>query len=249
MPFNFATKAIIISASLCVGAYAWGQDDAGASPREAAPIDLTGYWVSVVTEDWRWRMVIPPKGDYASVPLSEEGRRVADTWDPRADVDSCKPYGAAGVMRMPMRIHVTWEDDETLRIDTDHGMQTRLLYFNRSGAIGGQPTLQGNSRAQWGEESTGIDRERFAETNRSKTLKVVTDNLTPGYLRANGVPYSANTVVTEYFDRHSDYGEEWITVTTIVNDLEYLAQEFITSSSFKQLSDGSTWHPVPCGST
>ena len=66
---------------------ATGQGRGGPPPtaRAAAPVDLTGYWVSVVTEDWRFRMVTPPKGDYASVPLNAEGRRVADTWDPSKD--------------------------------------------------------------------------------------------------------------------------------------------------------------------
>src|SRR5207247_6735389 len=53
--------------------------------RLQAPIDLTGYWVSVVTEDWRWRMLTPPKGDYSSLPLNDEGRKVADGWDPAKD--------------------------------------------------------------------------------------------------------------------------------------------------------------------
>ena len=53
-----------------------------ATPRGRAPIDLTGYWVSIVNEDWRWRMVTPPKGDFASVPLNPEGTKVADAWDP-----------------------------------------------------------------------------------------------------------------------------------------------------------------------
>ena len=57
-----------------------GQPAAPAAPRTpktAAPIDVTGYWVAVITEDWRWRMLTPPKGDYASVPINDEGRRVA----------------------------------------------------------------------------------------------------------------------------------------------------------------------------
>ena len=74
------------------------------TPRAAAPIDLTGNWVSVVTEDWRWRMVTPPKGDYSSIPLNDEGRRITDTWDlqkDRAEGNECKPYGAAAVLRSP----------------------------------------------------------------------------------------------------------------------------------------------------
>jgi hypothetical protein len=151
-------------------------------------------------------------------------------------------------MRMPLRIHITWDDDESLRIDTDHGMQTRLLHFNPSRAIGTAPSLQGDSVAQWGDEPPGIDRTEFALPSQVRTLRVMTTHLTPGYLRRNGVPYSGNTVLTEYFDRHAAYGEEWITVTTIVRDPEYLTGEFITSSSFKQLPDDSTWNPVPCES-
>ena len=63
-----------------------------------APIDMTGYWVSIVTEDWRFRMVTPAKGDYASVPVNAEARKVADAWDPakdEAEGNQCKAYGAA----------------------------------------------------------------------------------------------------------------------------------------------------------
>jgi hypothetical protein len=221
----------IVALLLGVGSLAWaqpGSDDA--SPREAAPVDVTGYWVSIVTEDWRWRMVTPAKGDYASVPLNDEGRRVADMWDPERDEGTCRPYGAAGLMRMPMRVRLEWEDDDTLRLETDHGMQTRLLHFNAAEAMSDAPSRQGDSVAEWDGAS----------------LKVVTRNLRPGYLRRNGVPYSGDTVLTEYFDRHNAYGEEWITVTAIVNDPVYLRQEFITSSDFKELQDDSAWHPVSC---
>src|SRR3974390_2584828 len=58
---------------------------APAPARAQAPIDLTGYWVSVVTQDWRYRMVTPPKGAFGGVPLNAEGRRVANEWDPAKD--------------------------------------------------------------------------------------------------------------------------------------------------------------------
>src|SRR5215471_6108028 len=76
--------------------------------RNDAPVDLTGHWVSVVTEDWQWRMMTPLKGDYSSVPLNEAGRRVADTWDPSKE-NACEEYGVGGVMRIPGRLHITWE--------------------------------------------------------------------------------------------------------------------------------------------
>jgi hypothetical protein len=67
-----------------------------------------------------------------------------------------------------------------------------------------------------------------------------------GYHRANGVPYSERATMTEYFDRHQAFGSEWMTVTTIVDDPEYLLQPFITSTDFKREADGSKFRPVPC---
>jgi hypothetical protein len=104
-------------------------------PRAGAPIDLTGYWVSIVTADWRWRMVTPAKGDYQGVQLNAEGRKVADTWDPARDEavgEQCRSYGAPALMSVPGRIHITWQDDTTLKVDTDAGTQTRLLRFGPS---------------------------------------------------------------------------------------------------------------------
>ena len=124
---------------------------------DTAAIDLTGYWVSIVTEDWRVRMVTPPKGYYESVPLTPEGRRVADAWDPDADEaagNECKAYGAAAIMRVPGRLNIGWEDANTLRIDTDAGMQTRLFHFEES-APAGERTRQGHSVAEWEYANTG----------------------------------------------------------------------------------------------
>ena len=128
--------AVSVAAAVRAGALAQRggtQPQVPPTPRAAAPIDLTGNWVSVVTEDWRWRMLMPRKGDYSSVPLSAEGRKVADTWQPaNLASDGCKAYGAAAIMRVPGRLHIAWENDATLRIDTDAGQQTRLLHFDKS---------------------------------------------------------------------------------------------------------------------
>ncbi len=106
--------------------------------RAEAPRDITGYWVSVVSEDWHWRMVTPRKGDYASLPLNDRGRAAADAWDPAKEkaADACKPFGAAGIMRVPGRLRIGWADDATLVIDTDAGQQTRRLVFGRLAARG-----------------------------------------------------------------------------------------------------------------
>ncbi len=220
-----------------------------ATPRASAPMDLTGYWVSVVTEDWRFRMVTPPKGQYGGVPLNAEGRRVADGWDPAKDEaagEPCKAYGAAAIMRVPGRLHITWDNDNTLRIDTDAGTQTRLIRFGESPSQGGEPTWQGDSAAQW-ELARAAQGEGGRGQVRRGGLKVVTTQMRPGYLRKNGVPYSSNAVLTEYYDRHTPpNGDEWLVVTTVVEDARYLTQGFVTSSHFKKLHDASGWNPEPC---
>lgn len=224
------------------------------SPRASAPIDLTGYWVSVVTEDWRFRMIVPDKGDFASVPLNPEGRRVANTWDPAkdaADGNECRSYGAAGLMRVPGRLHISWENDATLRIDTDSGTQARLLHFGGSEPSTIPPTWQGYSAADWEGLRPGL---LFAYLGQHAAaqppegfLKVVTTHMRPGYLRKNGVPYSGDAVLTEYFDSFAGLqGDRWLVVTTIVTDPEYLFQPFVTSTHFKKLSGASGWDPTPC---
>jgi hypothetical protein len=224
------------------------------SPQEAAPIDITGNWVSVVTEDWRWRMLIPKKGDYTSVPLSAEGKKVADTWDPaNLASDGCRAYGAAAIMRVPGRLYITWENDATLRIDTDAGQQTRLLRFDKSPQPQSEKshadrTWQGHSAAEWERitQPGGLGVSLQQGPGRPGALKVVTTSLKAGYLRRNGVPYSEDTSMIEYFDRLSAYGTDWLTVFTIVEDPQYLDQPFITSTHFKREPDRSKWMPRPC---
>ena len=227
-----------------------GQAGPPPTGQAGAPIDMTGTWVSVVTEDWLWRMITPPVGDYASLPINPEGRAVADAWDRERDIangEECKAWGAAGLMRMPTRVRISWEDENTLKLETDSGMQTRLFHFNDSGEPEG-PSIQGFSAASWegGEPGGGgAGLGAFGEGT-AGGLNVVTTNLAPGYLRKNGVPYSGNALLTEYFDRHSDFGDEWFTVTTIVEDPEYLTGPFITSSHFKREADDSGFSPMPC---
>ena len=214
--------------------------------RQAAAIDLTGYWVSVITEDWKFRMVTPKKGVYETLTLNAEGRRIGDTWDPAKDEaagQQCRAYGAANIMRLPGRLHITWENDNTLRIDTDAGTQTRLLLFGASPAPGGEPTWQGHSVAEWEYAPGG----RGGGQARMGNLKVVTTNLRLGYVRKNGAPYSKNTVVTEYYDLNTlPNSDQWLTVTTKVDDPLYFSRPYLTSSDFKKLSDASGWNPTPC---
>jgi hypothetical protein len=226
--------AAFVTLSVCEA-----QPPGAPTAKASAPIDITGYWVAFVTEDWRFRMITPRKGDYQPVPITPEARKIADAWDPAADQaagNQCKSYGGAAIMRLAARFHITWQDDNTLKVESDYGMQTRLLHFTSSiekaPASLGERTWQGYSSAQW---------------ERPASLKVATSNLRAGYLRKNGVPYSENAAVTEYFDiAPIPSGGQVLLVTAIVDDPQNLRQPFTTSSQFKKEADGSKWDPTPC---
>jgi len=222
-----------------------GRGGAGGGGQQNAPIDLTGYWVSVIVEDWEFRMVTPRKGIYDLLNLSAEGRRVGDTWDPAKDEaagEQCRAYGAGNIMRMPGRLHITWDSPTTMKVETDAGTQTRLFRFGAAAAgAPSEPSWQGTSVAEW-EMAAGA---RGAA--RAGNLKVVTTNLKPGYLRKNGAPYSKNTVVTEYYDLNTTAnGDHWLSVTTKVEDPTYLTRPYLTTSDFKKLPDAAGWTPTPC---
>jgi hypothetical protein len=227
------------------------------SGREGARADFTGNWVSVVSEDWRWRMITPPKGDYAGIPANAEARKVADAWDPARDTaagEQCRAYAAPAIMREPGRLRISWEDDNTLKIDTDAGQQTRLFRFGANPAAAeGEPTWQGYSVARWEAAPRAVQGNGIGlglgprAGTRSRTLEVVTTRIRPGYLRKNGVPFSANARVTEYFDLFKDQdGLDWFVVTTVVDDPQYLNGPWVTTSHFKKEPDGSRWNPTPC---
>ena len=164
-----------------------GRGGPAPTPRATAPSDFSGYWVSVITEDWKLRMVTPNKGVYDTLTLNAEGRRVAETFDPARDEaagEQCKAYGVNAGRRGSVRVG---------------------------------------------------------------TLKVITSNLRPGYLRKNGAPYSDKTKVTEYFDLNTaPNGDRWLTVTTKVEDPVYFTRPLLTSSDFKHLATADGWSPSPC---
>ena len=207
------------------------------APRAAAAVDLTGMWVSVISEDWVLRMAVPQNGNYTRIPLTPAARTAADAWDPARDEaagQQCKAYGAPIVTRQPGRMRISWQDDNTLKAELEAGNQTRLLQF-RPAEPPSEPSWQGRSIAEW----------RYPRVPpRIGSLKVVTDRLRPGYLRRNGVPYSANTTMTEYYHRmNAPNGDVWLTIVTEVRDPENLREPFVQSTHFKKLPDDAEFGP------
>jgi hypothetical protein len=239
--------AFVLAAGALVIAQAPRADSRSA--RDSALIDITGQWVSVINEDWRWRMVTPQKGDTASVPLNAAGRKAADAWDLSADRARgalCKAFGPPALIRQPGRMRIRWENAGTLLLEFDAGTQARRFRFGASSTAGAR-SLQGDSEARWFRQPQ--NRGILAQTPPTPggSLEVVTTNLQAGYLRPNGVPYSDRTVVKEFFDSLT-LGDDgtWLIVTTVVNDPAFLTQEFVISSQFKKDTDQSKWNPRPC---
>jgi hypothetical protein len=254
LPLSILVAALVLLASVPGHAQRGGRGGAApaANARTSAPVDLTGYWVSVISEDWEFRMVTPDKGVFDTLTLNNEGRRVGQQWDPAKDVaagEQCKAYGAANIMRMPTRLNITWENDTTLKINTDAGTQSRLLRFGTPAPADTQPSWQGYSVAEWemAPGARGGARGGGAAAPRAGNLKVVTTHLRPGYVRRNGAPYSDRAVVTEYYDAYTlPNGDQWFTVTTKVEDPVYFSRPLITTSEFKKLPDNAGWNPSPC---
>jgi hypothetical protein len=214
------------------------------SARATAPFDPTGYWVAIISEDWRWRMITPARGDFPSIPMSRQGQRVAEAWDPAKDEaagEECRAYGAPGLMRAPTRLRFTWQDDNTLKLESDYGSQVRLFRFGGRPAAQAASGWQGVSTAEWvmgGGAGGGA---------RHGSMKSVTTQLRPGYLRKNGVPYSASTVFTEYWDLHTEAnGDQYLVDTNVVDDPVYLQAPWVTAIHFKKERDGGKWDPSPC---
>ena len=202
---------------------------------------MTGQWVAIISEDWRWRMVTPARGDFPSIPMNLDAQLLAEAWDPAADEaagEACRAYGRPGPHAWGRRgLRIAWLDDDTLQLES-RTTACRHGCFHFDGApTAGANTWQGVSTAEWimaGQSGFG-------------SMKSVTKRLRPGYLRKNGVPYSGSTTFTEYWDVHvQDNGDRYLVVTNTVEDPVYLQLPWITAIHFKKEDDRSKWDPTPC---
>jgi hypothetical protein len=237
-----------------------GRGQGGAvSAQASAPLDLTGQWVSLVTDDWRWRMVTPPKGDVLYLPVNEAGRKVAEAWDPKKDEaagEACKAYGAGGIMHWPGRLRISWDNENTLKLETDTGQQTRLFNFGTPQPPSGDPTWQGFSVAAWelpgagrGRRGGGAGADGASPLRAGSSMRVTTTRMRPGYYRRNGVPYGANATMTEWFTTITEPdGNVYLLVTKILDDTQYLNGPYVRTVQFKKENGTAGWTPTPCAS-
>jgi hypothetical protein len=240
-----AVVVALLVTSPALLAQAPGGPPAAASGRAGAPVDLTGYWVSLITDFWRYRMLTPPKGNVDYLPITPEARKVAEAWDPARDEaagEQCRGYGAVGVMRQPGRLRISWETDDVMRLDTDAGTQTRRFYFSGAPAAA-PPSWQGVSVARWARPFTPSAEGLPPQGE----LRVTTTRMRPGYVRKNGIPYSGNATLAEYFVRLvDDDGQQYLAVTQALDDSRYFVTPVIRTMLFKRQADAAGWNPTPC---
>ena len=213
----------IVFATLLLALQTRGQVPLNA--RTAAPFDITGYWLATGAT---------ASDDIDDVPLNATGQKIAAAWNPAKDVatsQQCRAYGAGGVMRLPGRLHIAWETTDTLRIDAEAGTQTRRFFFSGAQPFPAQASWQGHSIARW----------------TSTQLTATTTHLASGYLRKNGIPYSASTVLNETFARFVDKnGREYLDLSITVDDPPYLRQLYTKSYRYMKQADAAGWNPTRC---
>lgn len=227
------------------------QETSLSAGREAALADLTGTWVSVVTEDWIWRMVTPLIGDLSNIPLNEDAIEIAMQWRPENDVgNECIAYGTPAIMSEPARLRISWENDLTLKMEIDSGMQTRFFHFDEN-VSPDEPSRQGHTVATWNRGISNPSRGSLGAIggfgDKARTLVAHTNNLIPGYLRKNGIPFSDQTTVTEYFEvlELAD-GHTWLFDIIVVDDPVFLREPWVISRNFRKEADDSKWDPQEC---
>jgi hypothetical protein len=194
----------------------------------------------------------------------------ADAWSAAADEAAgkqCEAYGAGVVMLVPERLRINWKDDQTLQVQTDAGMQTRLLHFQPAAAPA-EASWQGYSKASWmlypvapvggppagrgGRGGPGGGGPPAAPPVAAPasfgSLTIATDHMLPGLLRKNGLPYSGQSSLLEYWELQRDpiTQTQYLLVTAALSDPVYLLRPYYYTVTFKKEADDSKWDPTPC---
>jgi len=214
--------------------------EAALEPKDGSPVRHPGYWVSVVTEDWRFRHGDSPKGIYTGVSLNAEGRKIADAWDPANDEatgEQCRATGLRTSCGCPDAF-TSLQDEQTLKIETDAAKQT-VCYI--SIAIRGRGEIGRVFRKRHGTDPVGP---RYRSSRFSEGCH---DQPQAGILAKEGVPYSASAVLTEYFDRVIEpTARRNLAITSTVRIQCIWRSRSSRHSHYKKQTDSSGWNPTPC---
>ena len=188
-----------------------------------AQIDLSGEWAARFHEDQLERIPGPEVGDYSGIPLNDDLRLRADTWDASLLTlleEQCIPHPATYSLRGPADLRITNDIDPVTQqvraivIYGTFGRATRVIWMD------GRPHPPEYAPHTWAGFSTG--------KWEGETLTVETTHIKAGYLRRNGVVHSDQATITEHIYRHGDV----LTITSIREDPVYLDEPFVQSTNW-----------------
>lgn len=204
----------------------------------AQAIDLSGVWAPLMHEDAPERAAGPEVGDYLGLPINDNMRLRADSWDASIltlPEHQCKPhpstYGFRGVGNLRIWSDV---DDATQRLIK---LNTQITWMEQKREIwmDGRAHPPAYAPYTWQGFSTG----RYEGGH----LIVRTDHLKAGWIRRNGLLLSDQATMEERFIRHGDT----LTHIYVISDPNYLTEPMIKTNGFRMTNQVAN-APYPCES-
>ena len=219
----------VSAAVLCTGAPA------------AAQIDFSGEWRMLVHEDAPHRGGGPEIGDYTGLPVNDEARAVADTWD--ASILTlpelqCRPHPAVYSERGASMGQMRWwkEVDPVTQELVAYRKRGSWMEPERTIWMDGRPHPPDYAPHTWQGFSTG----RW----QGGMLVVATTHLKEGFIQRNGLAVSDTATMIEYLVRHGNY----LTSNLYVDDPVYLEEPLLRNTTW--VLDGGLvdlHNRYPCG--
>jgi hypothetical protein len=190
----------------------------------SAQIDLTGSWNSRMHEDWFLRGPGQDLADYTGLPLSDEARAIALSYEATVVAmreRQCLPYSPYAFSIQPGGFSMWSEYDSSGRIIA-WKTAAQTIRMSLTIWMDGRPHPSPNAYSDF----TGFTTGKWE----GDTLTTYTTNLkTYTRRRGAGVPGSDQTTITAHFTRHDNL----LTVVTIEEDPIYLTEPNVVSRTWE----------------
>lgn len=189
-----------------------------------AQVEMAGSWNGLMHEDQPERAPGPSLGDYLGLPINDNARAFAESWDAsRLTVPEhqCRAHAVPYIYRGPLLLRI-WDerDPQTQELIAIHH-RIRNFQQERTIWMDGRPHPSERAAHSWMGFSTG----RWE----GSTLVVRTTHIKQMWHRRNGLPQSDKTVLTERFTRHGDV----LTQVVITEDPVYLSEPLVKTTNMR----------------
>ena len=186
----------------------------------AAQVDLSGHWTQIVHEDAPERGAGPDIGEYYGLPLTDEARSRAESWDAEKQYSIehvCDPHPADYAPSGPGHLRVRSEIDPLTEEVVAWHLTLNWMTPQRHIWMDGRAHPSNVAVHTWQGFSTGHWQ--------GDTLVITTTHLKESYARRNGVARSDLATLTEFLTRHGNY----LTLVSAIDDPVYLTEPLVRS--------------------